>query len=150
MSHFLKEELEIKGSMKAVVDGLKAMGFTDKAIVIEKGQRLRGYGGDLRKDTCDIRVKKEHLGSGSNDVGFKKLPNGKWELTESEYDKGRGNYSAKKNYGGALKFFKERFITSFNEVRLKREMKKLGIKGKVVRRKMNDKGTRVELKIQVA
>lgn len=52
-----------------------------------KEQNLQGYTGDTRTQTANIIVRRIHVGSAANDIGFKRKSNGKYELIISEYDR---------------------------------------------------------------
>jgi hypothetical protein len=66
-----------------ILKTLELLGYT----VVEKGTNLHlyGYRGDKRKEVCEIVVRRKHIGSSSNDLGFKKV-NGKFQMVVSEYD----------------------------------------------------------------
>ena len=49
-------------------------------------QQLQGYRGDRRQQVANIIVRRNHVGIASNDVGFLKKTNGKYQLIISEYD----------------------------------------------------------------
>lgn len=53
--------------------------------------QLEGYHGDKRKDTAEIVIPRRAIGSSSNDVGFKKQPDGTFKAIISQYDSGRFN-----------------------------------------------------------
>lgn len=53
--------------------------------------QLEGYHGDKRKDTAEIVIPRRAIGSASNDVGFKKQPDGTFKAIISQYDSGRFN-----------------------------------------------------------
>jgi hypothetical protein len=63
----------------------------------EEKKHLRGYGGDTRKQTANIRIKgsgwsgQNYVGGASNDLGFEKLEDGTYGFHVSEYDSGRYN-----------------------------------------------------------
>src|SRR5215213_7474502 len=72
--------------------------FTDRRLLlaaladlgygeVEEGEALPlfGYQGDRRPDTAEIVVRRRHLGSASNDVGFARTPAGYIPIV-SEYD----------------------------------------------------------------
>lgn len=54
---------------------------------VEEGDRLPlfGYRGDRRTETAEIVVRRSHLGSASNDLGFTRTPQGYVPIV-SEYD----------------------------------------------------------------
>jgi len=86
MSQFVNEGLKIKDK-DVLIEALKKMGIDQCDILVGENIHLRGYRGDLRKDTADIVVKKEAFPStASNDFGFKKTANGQYNLIISEYD----------------------------------------------------------------
>ena len=72
--------------------------FTDRRLLlaalgnlgygeVEEGEALPlfGYQGDQRPETAQIVVRRQHLGSASNDLGFTRTPHGYVPLV-SEYD----------------------------------------------------------------
>ena len=65
---------------------LKELGYVFEDHKTE-AQSLQGYRGDQRVQTANIIVRRRHVGSAANDVGFKKKANGKYELIISEYDR---------------------------------------------------------------
>jgi hypothetical protein len=54
-------------------------------------QQLVGYHGDARKDTAEIIIRRKHIGSASNDIGFKKQSDGTYAAVISDFDKGKHN-----------------------------------------------------------
>jgi hypothetical protein len=63
---------------------LTELGFTQ----VEEGQDLPlyGYQGDRRSETAALVVRRQHVGPGSNDLGFGGTPDGYFPII-SEYDK---------------------------------------------------------------
>jgi hypothetical protein len=59
--------------------------------VHEEGVHLYGYQGDERPETAEIVIRRNHLGSMSNDLGFKRQPDGNYQAIISSYDRGRYN-----------------------------------------------------------
>jgi hypothetical protein len=55
--------------------------------VVEEGEQLPlfGYQGDRRAETAELVVRRQHVGSASNDVGFARTPAGYTPII-SEYD----------------------------------------------------------------
>jgi hypothetical protein len=49
-------------------------------------QPLIGVGGDVRTQTAEVIVRKQHIGWLSNDIGFKRTPQGRFEAIISDYD----------------------------------------------------------------
>lgn len=54
-------------------------------------QNLVGYHGDKRSDTAEIIIRRKHIGSASNDIGFKKQPDGTFKAIISSFDTGKHN-----------------------------------------------------------
>jgi len=77
------------GCIKA---SLKELGYEYEEHTEAKG--LVGYEGRVRKQKANIIVRKKYVGSAANDVGFKRKPNGEYELIISEYDSRKGSKSA--------------------------------------------------------
>ena len=63
---------------------LAKLGFTQ----VEEGQDLPlyGYQGDSRAETAALVVRRQHVGPGSNDLGFGRTPDGYFPII-SDYDK---------------------------------------------------------------
>jgi len=73
--------------------------YKDKDVIIatakelgfqcEVGENLNlyGYRGDKRKQVADIVIRRQFIGAASNDIGFTKRADGKYDLTISEYDR---------------------------------------------------------------
>ena len=68
---------------------MKELGFKE-VEVHEKAENLYGYRGDKRKDTAEVIVRRKHVGSSSNDIGFKLNSDGEYEAIISDYDKSIG------------------------------------------------------------
>ena len=54
-----------------------------------EAQQLTGYHGDLRPERANIIIRRQHIGSASNDIGFVKGENGKYTAIISDFDKGK-------------------------------------------------------------
>jgi hypothetical protein len=71
-----------------LIDALVDIGFPRKVIEVHaEAEHLRGYEGDRRAQTAHIIIRRENVGSGSNDLGFEKMADGTYELRVSEYDR---------------------------------------------------------------
>jgi len=77
-------DLEIADA-DAIKEALTELGFPYEEHKIATG--LYGYAGDRRSQVANIIVRKKNIGSASNDIGFHKKADGKYELIISEYDK---------------------------------------------------------------
>jgi len=93
MSHFTCITTRIKDT-PALLKALADMGFREtKVEVCEQARNLHGYQGDVREQTAEVIIRRKHIGSASNDIGFKQQENGNFEAIISEYDRHR--YSQK-------------------------------------------------------
>jgi hypothetical protein len=89
MSHFTCIKTQIK-HQDALVKALADVGFKN-VEVHQTAQHLYGYQGDIRKQTAEVIIRREHIGEYSNDIGFKRQKDGQFEAIISEYD--RNSYS---------------------------------------------------------
>ncbi len=71
-----------------LVAALKALGFP--AEVHAHGAPLFGYHGDERPERAHIIIRRQHLDSASNDIGFLRGPDGQFRAILSEYDRSIG------------------------------------------------------------
>ena len=63
--------------------------FTQSMIEThDKATHLYGYHGDQRVQTANVIIRRVHVGSASNDLGFVKNKDGKFQAIISEYDSG--------------------------------------------------------------
>ena len=91
MSHFTSIRTQIK-NLKPLIKALADLGFEDVEIH-QTAKNLYGYQGDIRADTAEVIIRRNYIGSASNDIGFKRQEDGSFEAIISEYD--RTNYSQK-------------------------------------------------------
>ncbi|MBD2597938.1 DUF1257 domain-containing protein [Nostoc spongiaeforme FACHB-130] len=91
MSHFTSIKTQIKNSA-ALIKALADVGF--KNVEHHKvAQPLYGYQGDVRPETAEVIIRKQYIGSLSNDIGFKRQENGQFQAIISEYDRRKYNQS---------------------------------------------------------
>jgi hypothetical protein len=66
--------------------------------VTESPCHLYGYHGDVRSETAEVIIRRKHIGSLSNDIGFKRNADGTFGAIVSDYDRsiGYGNGWLKK------------------------------------------------------
>jgi len=80
-------------NQECLVDSLKEMKFRG----IKEGeqanpeshaeaQNLEGYHGEKRKDTAEIIIRRKEVGNASNDIGFKRGPDGNFKAIISQFD----------------------------------------------------------------
>jgi len=65
---------------------LKEMGYVYEEH--KTAEHLYGFQGDSRQQKANIIIRRKHVGSAANDVGFNKTSSGKYELIISQFDKG--------------------------------------------------------------
>ncbi|HEY9604560.1 MAG TPA: DUF1257 domain-containing protein [Allocoleopsis sp.] len=85
MSHFTCIKTQIK-HQDALLKALADVGFKE-VEVHESAQHLYGYQGDLRSQTAEVIIRRQYIGSASNDIGFKRQQDGQFEAMISEYDR---------------------------------------------------------------
>jgi hypothetical protein len=88
MSHFTAIKTQVKNA-DALLQALADLGFS----TIEHhatAQPLYGYQGDLRSQTAEIILRRQHIGHLSNDIGFKHQPDGTYQAIISDYDRRHG------------------------------------------------------------
>ncbi|HBL10385.1 MAG TPA: hypothetical protein DD379_03040 [Cyanobacteria bacterium UBA11162] len=89
MSHFTSIKTQIK-NVDALVKALADVGF-NQVELHENDQHLYGYRGDVRPETAEVIIRRNYIGSASNDIGFKRQEDGAFKAIISEYD--RNKYS---------------------------------------------------------
>jgi hypothetical protein len=83
VSKYLAFQEYVLKDRRLLLAALADLGYTE----VEEGEALPlyGYQGDRRPETAEIVVRRRHLGSASNDVGFARTPAGYVPIV-SEYD----------------------------------------------------------------
>ena len=71
-----------------LVEGLTAMGY--RVEVHADGAALVGYHGDERRETAHVIIRRAQLDSASNDIGFVRGQDGRYQAILSEYDRSIG------------------------------------------------------------
>ena len=75
---------------QALVAALIECGFEqDQVEVHEEAVPLYGYQGDVRRQRAHIVIRRQHVGTAANDVGWERLPDGTYRSWISEYDQRR-------------------------------------------------------------
>jgi hypothetical protein len=76
------------------VAALVACGFEEAQIEVhEQPVPLHGYQGEVRPQQAHVVIRRQHVGSGANDVGWERQPDGSYRAWISEFDAGVGPYS---------------------------------------------------------
>ena len=130
MSEFTVIQVEYNDA-DAIKAALKEMGYVFEEHKIE--QSLYGYAGDLRKQKANIIIRRKHVGTVSNDVGFRKVGN-KYELIISEYDC-RVGCKSEQNFMHNLKQL-------YAKHKIVKQLKRMGMVGSVKK----IKGNRIKIK----
>ena len=71
-----------------LVEALRELGYEPE--VCREGKALIGYMGDERAERAQIIIRRKHLDSASNDIGFTRDGSGVYRTIISEYDRGIG------------------------------------------------------------
>lgn len=87
MSHFTTVATQITDE-PSLVKALGDLGFKQVEIH-ETAENLYGYRGDQRSQTAEIIIRRNYIGTASNDVGFKRQPDGTFQAIISQYDRSR-------------------------------------------------------------
>jgi len=88
MSHYVDIETNICDG-EALVRALERVGFKGQVEVHEIAQALYGYQGDRRQQKANIILRREHVGSASNDIGFELMESGRYRSHISEFDQSK-------------------------------------------------------------
>lgn len=95
MSHFVECQTEIRDP-EALVAALIEFGFEAAQIEVhEQVVPLYGYQGDVRLQQAHIVIRRKNVGSGANDVGWERQPDGTYRAWISEFDAGIGEYASR-------------------------------------------------------
>lgn len=93
MSHFAECQTEFRDP-EAPVAALIECGFEAAQIEIhEQAVMLYGYQVDVRPQQAHLVIRRQHVGSGANDVGWERQPDGTYRAWISEFDAGTGEYA---------------------------------------------------------
>lgn len=87
MSRYLQLTLTLTDE-RYLVEALRELGYEPE--VCREGKALIGYMGDERAERAQIIIRRRHLDSASNDIGFARDGNGVYRAMISEYDRGIG------------------------------------------------------------
>jgi hypothetical protein len=86
MSHYVECKPGFK-DQQALIEALVAVGFNRTQIEIhEEAVPLYGYQGDERPQRAHIVIRRQHVSTGANDVGWELMPDGTYRAWISEYD----------------------------------------------------------------
>jgi hypothetical protein len=85
MSHFTVVRTQLRDE-PALLKALADLGFPHVECH-ETPQPLYGFEGDMREDVAEVIVRRQYVGSASNDLGFKRAADGSYTAVISEYDR---------------------------------------------------------------
>lgn len=86
MSAYVEAEAKIT-NLKTLLAALAELGY-DNVEIHDTPAKMYGYRGDLRDTTANVIVRRQFVGSVSNDLGFKRNSDGTYTTVISEYDEG--------------------------------------------------------------
>lgn len=86
MSHYTQTEIGEITDEECLVKALEALGFMGKIERHDVASFLYGYHGDRRPQKAHVVIRRQHIGSASNDIGFERQANGTYVAHISEYD----------------------------------------------------------------
>ncbi len=93
MSHFVECRTGFRDP-QALVAALVECDFEESQIEVNaEAVPLLGYQGDVRPQKAHIVVRRQHVGTGANDVGWERQDDGTYRGWTSEFDAGVGRYS---------------------------------------------------------
>ncbi len=82
----IKTQFKDEGALVAAL--IETGNWTSAQIEVhETPQNLIGIGGNVREELAHIIIRRTHVGSASNDIGFHRIETGEYEAIISEYDK---------------------------------------------------------------
>ena len=97
MSHFVECQTEFRDPA-SLVAALVECGFPkDQIEVHEQSVALYGCQGNVRPQKVHIVIRRRDIGSGANDVGWERQPDGTCRAWISEFDAGVGPYAHRQN-----------------------------------------------------
>ena len=104
MSEYVDVKTEFK-SQEALIAALRETGgwAADQIEIHATPASLEDYHGNVRPDAAHLIIRRKHVGAASNDMGFRRQPDGRYEMLISDFDRGAGEYATMKNprYGEA-------------------------------------------------
>lgn len=83
MSKYIHFDQIAFADQRLLLAALKHLGYSD--VEVGEGLPLYGYQGDRRPETAEVVVRRQHVGTASNDVGFTRTAQGLVPII-SEFD----------------------------------------------------------------
>src|SRR6185436_4451141 len=87
MSEYVKYDCSDITDDQTLIEALQQMGWNTSEIEVHQNPvTLYGYHNDARPEKANIVIRRQNVGSSSNDIGFLKLDDGTYQPIVSEYD----------------------------------------------------------------
>lgn len=93
MSHYSEVTIEMT-DQGCLVAALERLGFKGKVEVHSEAQALYGYQNDVRAQKAHVIIRRRHVGSAANDIGFQRQPDGSYRAFISDFDRSENGYNA--------------------------------------------------------
>ncbi len=87
MSHFTTLSTQLT-DVDALCAALREVGYSEVEMH-DQPQPLFGYQGDRRPERAHVIIRRQHVGSASNDLGFVRQDDGRFLAVISDYDRHR-------------------------------------------------------------
>ena len=84
MSHYTRVRTKLSDAT-LLIAALNEVGYPT-VEVHDRPHSLYGYQGDLRPESAEVIVRRKHIGSASNDIGFARQTDGSFEAIISDFD----------------------------------------------------------------
>jgi hypothetical protein len=91
MSHYSEVQIELTDE-GCLVAALSRLGFKGTVEVHREAQSLYGYQGEVRSQKAHVIIRRQHVGSAANDVGFERQADGRYRVWVSDYDRKYNKY----------------------------------------------------------
>ena len=91
MSHYSEVAIELTDE-GCLVAALSRLGFKGTVEVHREAQSLYGYQGEVRSQKAHVIIRRQHVGSAANDVGFERQADGRYRVWVSDYDRKYNKY----------------------------------------------------------
>ena len=91
MSHYSEVQIELTDE-DCLVAALSRLGFKGTVEVHREAQSLYGYQGEVRSQKAHVIIRRQHVGSAANDVGFERQADGRYRVWVSDYDRKYNKY----------------------------------------------------------
>ena len=92
MSHYSEVQIELIDE-GCLVAALERLGFKGKVEIYKEAKALYGYQGDVRAQKGNVIIRRQHVGSAANDLGFERQADGRYRVWVSEYDQSHNGYN---------------------------------------------------------